>query len=481
MKMPWFQLIRFAILTCLFGCSPMADVTVALAGSDQQVVIKPTSFRIGDHLIQGDRGRLFVKENRRKTDSRTIEIAFVRFRHPKVGSEAPIVYLPGGPGQPVLSHIDSFAATYQNYLNMGGRGDMLIIEQRGIGASTPRLDCPGALSRPADVPLSADIMGSTHKRYIQQCLDHWAAKGVDPGGYNVVSMAEDVDDLMTALGYEQIKIIGESFGSHHALALISLHGDRVERAVLSAVIGPDDMFEMPATVERQLAKVEQWVLDDSGTNHSLPMTSILTGLGDPLRVLVPTDRGDLSLKVGRYDLALATVTLSRQTAFLQQLPGLYEMIAEGDLSWLAGWSAKIRRGYPSNLASLLITCASGASKERRAAIAEQAADSLIGDAVDLLGADACTPVADLELGADFRRPIIADIPILMMSGDLDPRAPPSNAEAMLPGFRQGRHIVFPGVSHDFGRARDAQLELAYRFLAHGETQPNAALMPKNRR
>jgi pimeloyl-ACP methyl ester carboxylesterase len=129
---------------------------------------------------------------------------------------------------------------------------------------------------------------------------------------------------------------------------------------------------------------------------------------------------------------------------------------------------------------MLITCASGASAGRRAAIKAQAANSPLGDAVDLLGADICAPVAALELNGALRRPIQADMPVLLISGELDPRAPPANAEAILPGLSQGRHVVFPGVSHDFGEARQAQLELAYRFLARGETEPDRTLTPRAR-
>ena len=455
------------VLASVPGSLPIAVESVA--HEVRGLTLLPTAFQAGRYLIEGDRGWLAVRENRDNPDSPMIELAFARFRHPQGGEAAPIVYLPGGPGQPVMDHIEDFAATYKNYLNLGGGGDMLVLEQRGIGASRPRLDCPGLLARPGDQPLSAEIMGKTHKRYIKDCLDHWTEQGLDPGGYDVESMADDVDEIRAALGYERIALVGESFGAHHALTFIKRHGERVERAALSAVIGPDHMFEMPATVEQQLVQ--------AGEGDGAAMTRTLESLEEPVSVRAPDEAGGADLEIGRYDLALASVTFSRQTAFLQQLPRLYQMVAAGDLSWLAGWSSKIRSGYPSNLASLLITCASGASAERRAAITEEAKASLIGDAVDLLGADACAPVADLELGPAFRSPINADMPVLMISGELDPRAPPANAEALLPGLSRGHHVVFPGVSHDFGEARDAQLELTYRFLARGETTPNKTLLP----
>lgn len=468
---------RLLPLALFFGASLSSPITMTAVAADARIELTETVFRVGGHLIHGDRGRLHVQENRDRADSRTIEIAFVRFRQPDADPAPPVVYLPGGPGQPVVANAKDFAATYKNYLNLGGRGDMLVVEQRGIGASRPHLDCPGLLTRPADRPLSADVMGSTHKRYVERCMDHWAARGADLAGYDVVSMAHDIDELRASLGYEKIKLIGESFGAHHALALIADHGDHIERAVLSSVIGPDDMFELPARVDQQLAEVERRAIDDRRWDRQFAMASVLTDLDDPIGVRVPTDRGEIALEIGHYDLALATVTLARQTAFLQQLPVLYETVAGGDLSWLARWSANIRQGQSLNLASLLITCASGASPERRSEITRQAAGSLFGDVVDLLDADACPRNEDLGPDGRFLMPESVDVPVLMISGELDTRAPPSNAEAILPHLSQGHHVVFPGVSHDFGDARDAQLELAYRFLALGETTPNQALLP----
>ncbi len=463
----------FALLSCLalIACQLSLE---AEAASDR-LTLKPTAFRSAGGLIQGERGRLFVPENRTRAESRLIEIAFVRFRHPENSDSAPIVYLPGGPGQPVIQDIDHFALAYQAYLDIGGKGDMLVVEQRGIGASRPRLDCPGVLSRPDDGPLSSEDMASSHVGYINACMDYWRSRNVDFSGYNVVEMAADVDELRGALGYEKLKLFGESFGTHHALAMIALFGERIERAALTAVIGPDDMFELPHAVDDRFARLSALSRQDpalAGEDDDLAglMTAAFKSLEKPKTVNLPTTGG--GIEVGRYDLALATVTMLRQTSFLRQLPMLYRRIANDDASWLAQWSAAIRRGQQSDLASLLITCASGASPKRRALIAEQAIESPLGDAVDLLSADACTPFDDLGLEQVTLPRVAAELPVLMVSAELDPRAPASNAEALLGDLPNASHVVFPGVSHDFGDGRDALLELIYRFLAHGETVPD---------
>jgi pimeloyl-ACP methyl ester carboxylesterase len=121
--------------------------------------------------------------------------------------------------------------------------------------------------------------------------------------------------------------------------------------------------------------------------------------------------------------------------------------------------------------SLAVTCALGASTERRTLIQRQVAGSLFGVAIDLLGAHACDRFADMAPARAQPPAIKSEVPLLLLSAGLDPRAPASNVEQLLPGLPNARHVVLPGVSHDFGAARDAELELAYRFLASGIVPP----------
>jgi pimeloyl-ACP methyl ester carboxylesterase len=40
------------------------------------------------------------------------------------------------------------------------------------------------------------------------------------------------------------------------------------------------------------------------------------------------------------------------------------------------------------------------------------------------------------------------VPVLFISGTLDVKTPPANAEDILPGFPNGRHLLIDGGSHD---------------------------------
>lgn len=53
-----------------------------------------------------------------------------------------------------------------------------------------------------------------------------------------------------------------------------------------------------------------------------------------------------------------------------------------------------------------------------------------------------------DLGASFRGPLMATVPVLLISGTLDGRTSPDNAEALRPGLSKAVHLVLEGAGHD---------------------------------
>ncbi len=51
-------------------------------------------------------------------------------------------------------------------------------------------------------------------------------------------------------------------------------------------------------------------------------------------------------------------------------------------------------------------------------------------------------------GDDFRSPVQSDIPVLCISGEMDVRTPPSNAQAVLEGLPNGQHVIIARAGHD---------------------------------
>jgi pimeloyl-ACP methyl ester carboxylesterase len=55
----------------------------------------------------------------------------------------------------------------------------------------------------------------------------------------------------------------------------------------------------------------------------------------------------------------------------------------------------------------------------------------------------------VDVGADFQKPVRAEIPTLLISGAVDAVTPPDGAERVAKALPRGRHVIFPNQSHDF--------------------------------
>ncbi len=88
--------------------------------------------------------------------------------------------------------------------------------------------------------------------------------------------------------------------------------------------------------------------------------------------------------------------------------------------------------------------ASGSTAVRLERIAEEARRTLLQDAINLPFPGICDAWDVPDLGDDYRAPVRSEVPALLISGTLDGRTPPSNAEEILTGLPRGVHLVIEG-------------------------------------
>ena len=355
--------------------------------------MKPGDLILTPHLLETDDGkpvaaewgRLFVPENRTKSETNTIEVPFIRLKSTAADPEPPIVYLAGGPGDDPLSsgkRFLSYALMFQKV------ADLVIVEPRGVGHSRPRLDCPGTYNLPLDRPLDNETLVRTIRAHLETGVQFWESQGVDLSGYNVREMAADINDLRQALGYDKISLFGGSFGSHHGLAVLRYHGEYVERAVLSGVEGPNHTIKLPGNIQRHLEGLNDLVKADPELSGHIPdflgtMTNVLDRLEkEPETVEVndprfPDREEKSAVTVGKLDLQRATADELGNTAALRALPARYYDMAREDFSWLAEGEIRNRLGGKFRLMPPAVDCASGASVERRAVIEHEAKEAIL--------------------------------------------------------------------------------------------------------
>ena len=161
-----------------------------------------------------------------------IRIAYARIRAARPGAADATLLLGGGPGEKILRSLGPVSRP-------GGLGpllartrDLILIDQRGVGRSTPALECPiGGVPR-----------GETLAGLFVQCAARLRAAGNDLSAYNTLNDVRDLDQVRQALGYPQLNLFGSSYGAR--LALEALRGEPpwIRSVVLSSAIPAEANF-----------------------------------------------------------------------------------------------------------------------------------------------------------------------------------------------------------------------------------------------
>ncbi|MBK9123693.1 MAG: alpha/beta fold hydrolase [Chloroflexi bacterium] len=167
-------------------------------------------------------GTLSVPENRSDPNSATIQlmVAVIPSRSPSPAPD-PIVYLEGGPGGSALAAVDTWFNS-----PLLDRRDLVLFDQRGTGFSEPSLNCP-------------EMDEDTSVEAVEECRDRLLANGVDLTAYTSAENAADVEALRLALGYEQVNLLGISYGTRLALTVMRDYPDGVRSVILDSVYPPN--------------------------------------------------------------------------------------------------------------------------------------------------------------------------------------------------------------------------------------------------
>ena len=164
----------------------------------------------------------------------------------------------------------------------------------------------------------------------------------------------------------------------------------------------------------------------AGTSE-LTATLLEEGPGTPADLFISQDAAALG--------ALSAAGLLRPLPddVLELVPPRFRS-GNGDWVGLALQAGQRRFGRMWNMMSIAMDCASGMSDDWAERIAKEAETTLLADAINFPYPEVCEGVPIPDLGDEFREAGKSDVPILFISGTVDGRTPPSNAERILPGF-----------------------------------------------
>lgn len=457
-----------------YGCAGVlaliaATLGCAVDGAEGQ---QPYAFEASTgEIVQAEIGSVRVPLNRSDPAGDSLDLAFVRF--PATGPEPgpPIVYLAGGPGGSGIA--TARGSRFPLFMALREFGDVIAFDQRGTGMSDgPNpASCPIGRQYPPSRPLERESLHELTLEVAWQCGRFWRDEGVDLSAYNTRESADDLADLAASLGVSELRLWSISYGTHLALTTIRRHPGLVERAILAGVEGPDHTVKLPSQWELQLANLEGLIARDAEAAARFPdlrgrIERVLERLEqDPARVeMISADLADtVRSSVSRLAVEMRTIDLLRDPSSMVAVPYLYERMDSGDFSAVAGTQGA--GGFSAM--SEAMDAASGMSMERRERFLREDSETVLGGGDDLTNADMAEALGIPDLGDGFRAPVHSDIPALFISGTLDGRTPMANAEEVLGGFPNGRHLVIENAGHsdDLFLSSPRILDVMRAFLA----------------
>ncbi|HLW24750.1 MAG TPA: alpha/beta fold hydrolase [Steroidobacteraceae bacterium] len=166
-------------------------------------------------------GYVTVPLDRNYPEGAQIQIYFEQYPHTNPGpAVSAIMFNFGGPGAGTTPARDLVQSLFAPDTDVH---DLLLVDDRGQGLSAT-INCP-------DLQLgTADIVPS-----ISACA---AQLGLGASRYGTGDVADDMNDVRRALGYDQVDYVGFSYGGADAIAFATRFGAHVRSMVLDAGTGP---------------------------------------------------------------------------------------------------------------------------------------------------------------------------------------------------------------------------------------------------
>jgi pimeloyl-ACP methyl ester carboxylesterase len=204
----------------------LVAVVAALAApaAHASLALKPCKV----HGIEARCGTFVVPENRAKPSGRTIalNVLVVPAVHKPALPDA-FTYLIGGPGGAATQAVDWVVPTFGA---VNDRRDILLVDQRGTGASHP-LSCA--------MPTHMLKTAAEQRAFVAACFRSLHA---DVGQYGTRAAMDDLDAVRAALGYRQLDIYGASYGATAAQVFLKRHPSSVRTMAIDGATAMDVPF-----------------------------------------------------------------------------------------------------------------------------------------------------------------------------------------------------------------------------------------------
>ncbi|HVS63766.1 MAG TPA: alpha/beta hydrolase [Thermoanaerobaculia bacterium] len=380
----------------------------------------------------------------------------------------PIVFLAGGPG---ASAVESAARRARSPWRE--HRDLLFLDQRGTGGSN-RLDCPP----PDDDPQRFLEPPFVRLDEIERCRDQLSTRA-DLRLYTTPSAVDDFDEIRAAMDYDQVNLLGGSYGTRAALVWMRRHPETIRTAILDGVapLSFKNPLHHARSAQGAIEATFAECASDPACDRAFPdlpakLVEVIARLErQPAKVSFedPESGRTLELELSRDALASGLRVFSYTMPRARSLPRLVHQAWEGDLAPIAAAAFASTRGITEALAMgmlLSVTCPEDLARIGEPEIEAETGGTYLGPARVRAQLAACAVWPNGSVDDGYGDPVSVDVPTLLLSGTLDPVTPPEQGEVAARNLPRSLHLVVPGA-HGVGGSRCLR-SIATSFLERGE-------------
>lgn len=430
----------------------------------------------GLEAVEAQCTTLEVPENHADPDGRRIALAIAWIPARGEGESDPVFMIAGGPGQ---SALESYPMVHGAFADARRSRHVLLVDARGTGGSHP-LSCKDEDGENAFID-EENPTPEAARAFAERCLDQLDDDS-DLRYYTTTDHIQDLDRVRGMVGAEQVNLVGISYGTRVAQQYAARYPAHTRTVTLDSTV-PNDLAlggeharNLEDALTEQFARCRDTEacrenLGDPAQNLARVRTTLEAGNLAPVEFRDPVTGEWLSDTPTFGDLAILLRLYAYQPAAAATLPLLLSEAANGRYQPLMAQSRLLLADVSDTIMhgmQLSVMCTEDYPELR--ADPDDSGTVLGTELVDFSRAQ-CEAWPTGERPAGFRDPLTGDVPVLAITGELDPVTPPRYGDAIVEQLPNGRHLVLAGQGHSVLGA-GCMPELFAQFL---ETADAAAL------
>jgi pimeloyl-ACP methyl ester carboxylesterase len=392
-------------------------------------------------------GTFHVPENRRTGQGRTLPLKVIVIPARSQRPGEPIFFLSGGPGQAATADAAYLATAWERQNH-----DVVLADMRGTGEGH-RLDCQLG----SDDELQAYLVPIFFEGSRFSACREELEKKADLTQYTTPIAMQDLDEVRQALGYGKIHLEGGSYGTRAGLTYLRMYGQNVRSALLSGLVPLSNRSPLfhAAAAQRSFEQLVAECAAEASCHAAYPdpkgdLAAILQSLREkPARVQVthPVTHtpAQLTLSEPAFTDGLRVMLYSAERG--RMVPLLLRRAREGDFTPFAEAALQSSRNLRDALRFgllLSVTCSEDVLRIRPEEVEKETAGSFIGSHRVRGQMAACAEWPRAQVPEDYFRPFTSEVPVVLVSGNLDPVTPPQWAEEARKSLPNSLHVVTPG-------------------------------------